>query len=240
MPSFAPAHSAPSFHSVSPGIHPSAVPLGHPGIANVHPSAVPLAHPAHPANVQGVHPSNLTNRSLTSPSATNIGGRANINGLANVQNHNWTHNPNINYSARRAYPYYGYPYFYGGSFIGLGLSFSFLPSQPIYAQMAPPMQGVTPLGIMPQPSFANETGMRITQVLDAGTAKDADLRPGDVIVGIGKARIQNFQELQLALSLANGPVDVIFLNGESGQLERLPVTPDNGKIGVAVESQELK
>ena len=45
-----------------------------------------------------------------------------------------------------------------------------------------------------------ETGLQITEVLNGGTAKTADLRAGDVILGVGKNRTRTFEELQAALA----------------------------------------
>jgi membrane-associated protease RseP (regulator of RpoE activity) len=76
--------------------------------------------------------------------------------------------------------------------------------------------------------------MQITEVTDGGIAKGVDLRPGDVILGVGKTRTRTFEELQAALAASKDEVDIVFVNGETGKVEKLPIKPDNGKIGVAV------
>lgn len=77
-----------------------------------------------------------------------------------------------------------------------------------------------------------EYGLRITEVFE-GPAKDANLRAGDVIVGVGNKRTQTFEELQLAL-LSNPQTDIVFINPDNQMIERLPVKVEDGKIGVAV------
>jgi hypothetical protein len=85
---------------------------------------------------------------------------------------------------------------------------------------------------IPIEARGHEYGLRITEVF-AGGAKDANLRAGDVIVGVGDKRTQTFEELQLAL-LGNTQTDVVFINADNQKMERLPVKVESGKIGVAV------
>lgn len=75
-------------------------------------------------------------------------------------------------------------------------------------------------------------GLQITKVFDGG-AKKADLQSGDVILGVGKTRIESFEALQAALVGAK-EVEVVFINHESKKVEKLPIKVDNGKIGVEV------
>jgi C-terminal processing protease CtpA/Prc len=80
---------------------------------------------------------------------------------------------------------------------------------------------------------SNEWALKITKVMD-GPAKKADLREGDVIMGVGQTRTQTLSELQQALASARGQVDIVFLNKESQKIEKVQVTPDNGKLGIEV------
>jgi membrane-associated protease RseP (regulator of RpoE activity) len=107
-----------------------------------------------------------------------------------------------------------------------------IPSAPLTAG---PLSGDGPGVALPE-----QIGMRIINVIDGGAAKKADLRQNDVILGVEDRRVNSFEELQSALAQATGEVNIIFINGENGKLERLPVTPINGKIGVAVAPIHLK
>jgi membrane-associated protease RseP (regulator of RpoE activity) len=77
-------------------------------------------------------------------------------------------------------------------------------------------------------------GLRIDDVVAGSAAKKANLRRGDVIIGVGTARTQSFEDLQKALSGSSGNLEVVFLNAENRKMEKARVTPVDGKIGVAV------
>lgn len=89
------------------------------------------------------------------------------------------------------------------------------------------------------PPLSAESGLRITGLKDGGVAKQVDLRVGDVILGVGSTRTQTFEELQAALAAAKDDTEIIFINGENGKVEKLPIRPVEGKIGVGVVTQEL-
>jgi len=86
--------------------------------------------------------------------------------------------------------------------------------------------------VTPQP--APQGGLRIDDVVPGGAAKKADLRRGDVIIGVGTTRTQSFEELQKALAANSGNLEIVFLNPESRKMEKASVTPVDGKIGVMV------
>jgi len=85
-----------------------------------------------------------------------------------------------------------------------------------------------------------EYGLSITQVLQGSAAAKAGLKVGDVLVTIAGQRVQSFDEMVAAVSRASGATDVVFLNIDSSKLERMPITPSGGKLGVAVEPTPLK
>jgi hypothetical protein len=89
------------------------------------------------------------------------------------------------------------------------------------------------IATVPVEMSGRETGMQITQVFDYGAAKDANLRPGDIIIGIGKTRTQSFEALQAAL-LGVTDTEIVFVNKDNNKVERMPIKVDNGKIGVEV------
>jgi len=86
---------------------------------------------------------------------------------------------------------------------------------------------------------ATQWGLLIDEVVPGGAAKKADLHRGDVIIGVGTTRTQTFEELQKALS-GSGSLEVVFLNAENRKMEKVRLTPVDGKIGVAVVPATLR
>jgi len=88
-----------------------------------------------------------------------------------------------------------------------------------------------------------EAGLQITDIYD-GPAKTADLRKGDIILGVGQTRTQTFAELQKALADAKpddkGKVEIVFVNSENRKIEKIPVAPVGGKLGVAVQPVDVR
>ncbi len=95
-----------------------------------------------------------------------------------------------------------------------------------------PAYGYDDSGAAP-PLTGSESGLQITDLTD-GPAKKAQLHVGDIILGIGQTRTQTFDQLQSALAAAKGQAEVVFINNESKNVEKLPVTPVDGKLGIAV------
>jgi len=98
---------------------------------------------------------------------------------------------------------------------------------------------VAPSYVVPAPSTTTvvpaenaQYGLQITRVFEGG-AKKADLRTGDVILGVGQTRVESFEALQAALVGAK-EVEIVFLNNESRKVEKLPVKVDDGKLGIEV------
>ena len=138
---------------------------------------------------------------------------------------------------------YGYPFGYGGLYLGAwdspyygwytpwstrgyyGASSFFTPDYTIVADDVP---------VQPANVAQYEYGLQVSNVLD-GAAKKANLQTGDIILGIGKTRTQSFEELQQALADSKGPTEVVFINHENKKVEKLAITPVDGKIGVAVD-----
>ncbi len=81
--------------------------------------------------------------------------------------------------------------------------------------------------------------MKIVSIADGGPAAVGSLRVGDIIIGVGNTPVTSFNELRAALEKMSGDVDIVFLNGENGKLEKLPIKVMNGKIGVNVEEVRL-
>ncbi|MCE9531737.1 MAG: PDZ domain-containing protein [Planctomycetes bacterium] len=83
-------------------------------------------------------------------------------------------------------------------------------------------------------SFNAQMGLEITMVLDAGAAKKANLKAGDIITSVASIRTQTFEELQRALAAADSEVDLTFINASTKKADKTKITPKDGKIGVAV------
>ncbi len=81
---------------------------------------------------------------------------------------------------------------------------------------------------------AGHWGLRVDEVMNDGAAKKADLRKGDVIIGVNKTRTESLEDLQQALAGNRGQVEMTFMNSENQKIERVRITPADGKIGVAV------
>jgi len=91
---------------------------------------------------------------------------------------------------------------------------------------------------VPSQPASEEWGLQITELME-GPAKIADLRKGDIILGVGQVRTQTLGELQKILAETRGQAEIVFINGESKNVEKLPVTPKEGKIGIAVTPVDL-
>jgi len=86
---------------------------------------------------------------------------------------------------------------------------------------------------VPADVSGRETGMQITDVFDYGGAKSANLRAGDIILGVGKTRTQSLEALQAAL-VGVSDTEIVFINKDNNRVEKMPIKVDNGKIGVEV------
>ena len=157
--------------------------------------------------------------------------------------------------------YGGYPGYYSGyggygTGIGIGLGrgtslwfsptgYNYIPWSARSSLYSPtttvvvPQDYVVPRVAETTTATASEWALRIDKVID-GPAKKADLREGDVIMGVGQTRTQTLAELQQALASARGQVDVVFLNKDSQKIEKVQVTPDNGKLGIEVHPVDVQ
>jgi hypothetical protein len=102
-----------------------------------------------------------------------------------------------------------------------------------------PSYVAAPVATIPAEIAGREYGLQITEVFDGGGAKNANMRAGDVILGVGKTRTDSLEALQAAL-VGVAQADVVFVNRDNNRVERMPVKVDNGRIGVAVEPVMLQ
>ena len=145
----------------------------------------------------------------------------------------------------RGYGGYGYGGFGLGVATGLGVGYwlspagyGYVPYSVRSGYYAPANDVIPAYTDVPASGSSSEWGLQITNLLD-GSAKNAKLATGDIIIGVGQTRTQSFEDLQAALAANKGPVDIVFINAESRKVEKLPVTPVDGKIGVAVSPVTL-
>lgn len=85
------------------------------------------------------------------------------------------------------------------------------------------------------PTSTDDGGVQLVEVTKGAAADAAGLRAGDVILSFGTVRTHTFAELRDAVQQVNGPVKVVFINGENGQTEYLTIEPEEGLIGVTCE-----
>jgi len=83
---------------------------------------------------------------------------------------------------------------------------------------------------------SQEWGMKVTELKANGAAARADLRVGDIIVAVAGKRVQSFDELASALAERNTATEFVFVNSENNKLEKMNITPANGKLGIATEA----
>jgi hypothetical protein len=139
--------------------------------------------------------------------------------------------------------------YYGGGFypygIGIGIGIGIYDTPWLYAE---PSVRVVPIPALPTivpqdpnaaPPLGTDTGMKILNVEKDGPAAKGLLRVGDTILSVGTNRVQTFDELRSALGPLNGAVDIVFINGENGKREKLPVKVANGRIGATVQEVQL-
>jgi len=154
------------------------------------------------------------------------------------QNRNWN-NWNQNrvwidapFATRTFYPYGGFNSVWYTPFARWNVPLS---GRAGFSVLYAPAQYAVPevVATMPAELAGQEHGMYVTEVFDHGTAWEANLRAGDIIVGVDQKRTQSFESLQLAL-LGNTEAEIVFINHDNGRIEKMPVKVENGKIGVAV------
>lgn len=122
-------------------------------------------------------------------------------------------------------PFSGRGGYYSNGGAGYGSSYNAIPAYGDNAFDDPNMY--------PPQMTGSESGLQITEVMD-GPAKQGRLQVGDIILGIGQTRTQTFDELQRALTATRGQAEVVFINHENKNVERLPITPVDNKLGIAV------
>jgi hypothetical protein len=80
-----------------------------------------------------------------------------------------------------------------------------------------------------------EYGVEIVNLLQ-GAAADAGLTVGDVILTFNGVATPTFDALRDAVQESGSDAEVVFLNCENGQRESIVLHPEEGRIGVGVET----
>jgi membrane-associated protease RseP (regulator of RpoE activity) len=153
------------------------------------------------------------------------------------------------YGSNGGYGYgYGSPYVYGsdgGYGYGDGTPYGFDYFDPsTFGLLNPDLDPGLPADAFSAPTpglpddaqpAAAELGVRIIKVFPDWPAAQNDLRVGDIIVSVNGQRVQTADQLTAAIAGVNGPVELVFFNGETQQLEKMPITPLRGKLGIDTE-----
>jgi hypothetical protein len=76
-----------------------------------------------------------------------------------------------------------------------------------------------------------DQGVQIEQLYD-GTANDEGMNVGDVILDINGKAIPDIETLRDVVSNAGEVIDMVYINGETGETESISLYPQDGKIGI--------
>jgi C-terminal processing protease CtpA/Prc len=115
---------------------------------------------------------------------------------------------------------------------------------PVVANQTPVVANQTPAVVVAtdanDPEVVGDKGLLITNLEDGGPAMVAGLDVDDTILSVNGVRVQSVAELQAVLKKATGPVEVVFISDDSGDVMEVDVTPKNSSLGVTTEVVELE
>jgi PDZ domain len=80
------------------------------------------------------------------------------------------------------------------------------------------------------------TGLRVDS-LDDGPGLQAGLQPGDVILSYDGNPVSTFESLRGAIQANDGPAELVYLDGETGEPRSMVITPENGMLGAAIDAE---
>jgi hypothetical protein len=78
----------------------------------------------------------------------------------------------------------------------------------------------------------DDSGLEIDELYDDGTASDEGMNCGDVILNINGKAIPDIQTLRDVVGNAGEVIDMVYINGQTGETEAISLYPKNGKIGI--------
>jgi hypothetical protein len=85
------------------------------------------------------------------------------------------------------------------------------------------------------PEVESGTGLQITDLDETGPAMEAGLDVDDTILSVNGVRVKSVLELRAVVEKATGPVRVVFLSDDTGNVEEVDITPKKGRLGITME-----
>ena len=86
-----------------------------------------------------------------------------------------------------------------------------------------------------QEASSSQGGLLILALDSNGPAAKGRLAAKDMIIEVGGVRTPTFEQMQSALAGSNRTVQIVFINGETGQTESTDVNVEQGRLGVTVQ-----
>ncbi len=94
-----------------------------------------------------------------------------------------------------------------------------------------------------EPAQAEEEaayGLKIIDLDAKGSAAREGLQVGDVILAINGQPTPSYEQLRPAVERGGPRADVLFLNKDNGQMERIVLRPVDGRIGVTIDEVRVR
>jgi len=95
--------------------------------------------------------------------------------------------------------------------------------------------GDGPDGPAVEPGLRTGKGLLVTDIDEDGPAAVAGLDVDDTILSVNGVRVQSVEGLRAVVEKATGPVSVVFLSDDTGDVEEADVTPRNGRLGITMD-----
>jgi membrane-associated protease RseP (regulator of RpoE activity) len=95
--------------------------------------------------------------------------------------------------------------------------------------------GDGPDGPAVEPALQAGKGLLITDLDADGPAAVAGLDVDDTILSVNGVRVQSVEGLRAVVEKATGPVTVVFLSDDTGDVEEADVTPRKGRLGITMD-----
>jgi hypothetical protein len=86
-----------------------------------------------------------------------------------------------------------------------------------------------------EPELRTGHGLLITDLDENGPAANAGLDVDDTILKVNGVRVQSVEELRAVVEAAKGPVVVVYISDETGDMEEAQMTPQKGRLGITMD-----